>query len=330
MTSLPRKKSDILLKSACEETFPDLLRFFYPDADEIFDFGQPFEVMDKELREIFPERQKKGGTRHADLLVKVFLRKGGVEFILIHLEIESGNRKNFSRRMFEYGFRLFDRFNAPVAAIAVYTGDEQQRRPDRYHRKVLDTEIIYKYRTYHIFDHSDQELLAMKNPFALVVLTARKALLEGKIPQVQLNEERTLIARAMITCGRYSHEQIERFIWFLTNMIFIEDPEINRNFDTIIDSLTGRTSIMGIIETVKEITRNEGIQLGIEQGIEKGLEKGLEKGIQQGAEKKSLIVVQNLISMFNFSDKQAAEAANVPLSFVKKVRASLEAGRNKS
>ncbi len=60
------------MKSACEENFPDLLRFFYPDADEIFDFDQPLEIMDKELREIFPERQKKGGTRNADLLVKVY------------------------------------------------------------------------------------------------------------------------------------------------------------------------------------------------------------------------------------------------------------------
>ncbi len=207
--------------------------------------------------------------------------------------------------MFEYGLRLFDRFNAPVAAIAVFTGDKQQKRPDHYRRKVLDTEIIYKYRTYHIFDHSEEELLAMDNPFALIVLTARKALLEGKVPEEQLNAERTLIARAMITSGRYSHEQIERFIWFLTNMIFVKNPELNRNFDREIDSLTGRTNVMGIIETVKELTRQEGIELG--------------------AEKKSYLFVENLIVKFGFSDEQAAEAATVPLSFVRKVRAALKA-----
>ena len=74
-----RKKNDILLKSAFEESFPDLLRFFFTEADSIFDMGRSFEFMDKELLEILPEVHKKGGSRFVDMLVKVWLLNGEEE-----------------------------------------------------------------------------------------------------------------------------------------------------------------------------------------------------------------------------------------------------------
>lgn len=42
----PRKKSDELLKGAFKENFPDFLRFVYPDADDLIDFGKEIVFMD--------------------------------------------------------------------------------------------------------------------------------------------------------------------------------------------------------------------------------------------------------------------------------------------
>lgn len=53
----------MLLKSAFEEAFPDLLRFCFADADDIFDMGKDFVFLDKELSELFPELEKQGGSR---------------------------------------------------------------------------------------------------------------------------------------------------------------------------------------------------------------------------------------------------------------------------
>jgi hypothetical protein len=38
----PRKKNDIIFKGVFEEYFVHLLRFTYPNADQIFDFAFPF------------------------------------------------------------------------------------------------------------------------------------------------------------------------------------------------------------------------------------------------------------------------------------------------
>ncbi|MFT3949235.1 MAG: hypothetical protein QM763_19885 [Agriterribacter sp.] len=65
---------------------------------------------------------------------------------------------------------------------------------------------------------------------------------------------------------------------------------------------------MGIIEMLKE------------RETQKILEKGIEKGIERG----KVEVVRNLITKLGLPDAQAAEVAEVPVAFVKKVRASLK------
>jgi len=77
---------------------------------------------------------------------------------------------------------------------------------------------------------------------------------------------------------------------------------------------------MGIIETIKKIEREEGIEIGMKKGIEKGIEKGMERGIEKGKQE----VIENLIIKLGLSDKQVADVTEMPVSFVKKIRAALK------
>lgn len=117
-----RKKNDILLKAAFEETFVYLLRFIFPNADQLFDFSKAPIFMDKELRELFPELEKKGGTRQADLLAKVYLLDGSEQWILVHVEIQGQYNNNFPKRMYLYFYRIYDRYGIGITALAVFTG----------------------------------------------------------------------------------------------------------------------------------------------------------------------------------------------------------------
>jgi len=58
-----------------------------------------------------------------------------------------------------------------------------------------------------IFDHDQEALLKMNNPFALIALACQKSLLEGKIPEKQLGEERLSIAKALLS-HNYDHDRI--------------------------------------------------------------------------------------------------------------------------
>jgi predicted transposase/invertase (TIGR01784 family) len=100
-------------------------------------------------------------------------------------------------------------------------------------------------------------LQAKQNPFALIALTCQKALLESKIPDQELGEQRLTIAKALLR-HNYEPDRIISFMLFLKNFIFIDNEEINLIFDQQIEALTGGKINMGIIETIKMQERREG------------------------------------------------------------------------
>lgn len=318
-----RKKNDVLLKSAFEESFPDLLRFFFKGAETIFDMHKGFEFMDKELYELFPELDKKGGSRFVDMLVKSFLINGNEEWILIHLEIQHKNDKNFPKRMFQYFYRIYDRYNVPITAVAIFTGESVTNRPTHFEHRFLGTEIRYEYNAYHIFDHNERELLSMHNLFALVILAAQKALLMGKIPDEDLGQQRLMIARTLVQSQRYDSEKIRRFLFFLKTFIHIENPKINFNFDKEIDFLTNKHNAMGIIETIKMITREEGREVGREEGREVGREEGIKMGLKEASERKDYAFVKNLLLNTDFETARIAALTGVTEAYVSKIRSEI-------
>jgi hypothetical protein len=101
-----RHNKDILWKGLLEWVFDDLLRFVYPNADEVFDMQKGFGFLDKELAEMYPEPEKKTDVRAVDKLVKVFRKGGGEEWILTHIEVQDYTKRKerpfFPERMFRY------------------------------------------------------------------------------------------------------------------------------------------------------------------------------------------------------------------------------------
>jgi hypothetical protein len=117
-----RTDSDSLWKGIIEDTFDDLLRFVFPKADEVFDMQRKFGFLDKELAELYPEPGRSSATRIADKLVKVYRRNGEAEWLLVHLEVQGRAAQDFPERMFQYYYRIFDRWRHPVTAVAIFTG----------------------------------------------------------------------------------------------------------------------------------------------------------------------------------------------------------------
>lgn len=91
--------------------------------------------------------------------------------------------------------------------------------------------------------------------------------------------------------------------------------QLNVNFDKQIAILTGNETAMGIIETIKMIT--------LEEGIEKGIEQGIEKGIEKGRNEEKITFVKNLLSNTDFDISKIARLSGVSETFVKNVRQSL-------
>ena len=288
-----------------EEVFDDLLRFIFPDADQVYDLERGFEFMDKELAEMYPEPGKGSATRFADKLVKVFRRDGEEDCILCHIEIQGDTKKKdrplFAERMVRYFYRIWDKYRKPVSAVAIFTGRDGKKMPDRFEYRYRNTRLLYQYPTISILDFTDEELEKSDNPFAHVILAARTSLLEGKIPPADLLDRKVLIARKLLRKG-FSKRKIRAIFVFLENYVVFKDPEMNLNFKNRIE-LKYKNNIMGIDEYLKMI--------------------GKEEGIAEGEEKKSRLFVTNLLKE-GFPMKKIASLANVTLAFVRTVKADLK------
>jgi predicted transposase/invertase (TIGR01784 family) len=309
-----RRQNDILWKGMLEEVFDDLLRFVFPRAERIFDLKRGFEYLDKELAAMNPKPDRKSDTRFVDKLVKVYLRDGSEEWILCHVEVQGADDKDFAKRMFKYYARVFDRFDKPLTAIAIFTGKDGKSLPGMYIRKYEGAELTYKYNTLCILDYGDRSLAANRNPFALVMLAAKKALLSGKDLDQVLLKEKLAIAKMLIKRG-YSEEKTNGILSFLHNYVRFAEPETNRIFEAEIDRLTGKINTMGIIEQVK--------QMKLEEAKREGLKEGKKVGVKEGEEKRNRLFVANLLTSTSFSVAKIATLAGVTEAYVNSVKASI-------
>ena len=287
---------DILWKGVLQWVLDDLLRFVFPNADQVFDFRKSFSFLDKELAELSPGPGKKTDVKRADNLIKVFRKDGGEEWILIHVEVQNitkaKDRPFFPERMFRYYYRCFDRHQKPIVAIAVFCGPDGKKFMGRYEHEFMNTRVQYDYNTLSILDYSDKELAESKNPFAWVVLTAKKALLAGKNIDKKLLEGKLFIFRKLYENGIFEKEKLRAIMKFLDKYILFANRETIRTFGREVDKITGKTNTMDILTELY-------------------------------VEDKNKVFVKNLLTKTTHSVEEIAALAEVPVDFVKQVKKKL-------
>jgi hypothetical protein len=288
---MKQRKSDILWKVIMEEVFADLLRFIFPDADQVYDMERGFEYLDKELAEMDPQPDEEKDSRFADKLVKVYHRDGEEEWVLLHVEIQgdTSKRAEFAERMYEYFYRIRDRYRKPVSAVAIFTGLDGKDMPDRYTYEYRRTRLTYEYPTFSILDFSDEELDKSDNPFAQVVVAAKIRLLEGKIPDDDLLEIKLLAANKLQDKG-FDKLKIRAIFVFLRNYVLFDNPEMNRKFEERF-KLNDKYKVMDTVEYIRYEAKEESLAT----------------------------VVKNMIAA-KFSDEVIASLVGVSVDFVKEVR----------
>jgi hypothetical protein len=305
---MKQRKSDILWKVIMEEVFPDLLRFIYPDADEVYNMERGFEFLDKELAELNPQPDEEKDSRFADKLVKVYHRDGLEEWVLLHVEVQGDthDRDAFSERMYAYFYRIRDRYPGRlVSALAIFTGQDGNRMPGRYSYEYRGTKLTYEYPTVSILDYSDEELEKSTNPFAQVIVAARLRLKEEKVSEEELLNFKLLAARKLQEKG-FPMEKIRAIFNFLRNYVLFEKPETYRKFDNLFKE-TDKNNVMNTVEYIKM--------------------EGREEGIAEGKEKAAMAFVENLLKGSEFTVDKIASLANVSVEFVKEVKSKQNGAR---
>lgn len=53
-----------------------------------------------------------------------------------------------------------------------------------YRLVLVETEVYFRFKTYYVFDHAEEELLDNPNPIALVILPCQAEILVAKLSEV--------------------------------------------------------------------------------------------------------------------------------------------------
>ena len=324
------KRDDALWKGLIEDLADDFLKFFFSNAEEIFDFNRKISFLDKELEQLFPNTQDEFSPKYVDKLMKVYSKKGKEEWILVHIEVQGSTDKTFARRMFTYYYRILDKYNRKITALAILTDKNKSFHPTHYKSEFMGTEIYYKFNTYKALDADVQELEKNNNPFATVIEVVQTALLKGRIPDVTLYDLKINLLRKLLR-KNFSKEKIAALLRFLKLYVRFENKDLIHKFDEDLDTITNRPNVMGLKEFVldreRRMARKEGLQEGRDEGIimgkEEGREEGVEIGISKASYEKDFTFVKSLLENTDFDNAKIMLLTGVTKDFIKHVKEKL-------
>jgi len=201
--------------------------------------------------------------------LKVFTRDGNEKWILVHIEVQGSTDKTFGYRMFQYFYRIYDKYQKPIAAFVILTDTNKNFKPQYFEQTYLGTTLRYDFNTYKILEQDQDVLSESQNPFAMVILTALVALKKGKISEEELLSQKISLLKRLITKG-FSRKKIEALMGFLKLYVRFGKSENDVKFDQAIEqTLNKPKETMGIVEFVLERERRIGEQKGIAKGEKK-------------------------------------------------------------
>ncbi|HAI74829.1 MAG TPA: hypothetical protein DCM08_01165 [Microscillaceae bacterium] len=298
---------DTLWKGIIEDLFDDFLHYFFPEwAAQTVDFSQKFVFLDKELDEIAPKPQG-NQKRYADKLVKVFTQTGQEQWVLVHVEVQGYADSLFAERMFTYFYRIKDRWQKDVLAIALLTDDNPDFHPKSYTYEYHQTRYHYEFATFKLLEKTERELNIAGNPFSVVMLAAHKAL-----SQSNLTDEKQLVWKMdlvrSLKQAQYSGEKIRNILNFIRYYSKFKQVDTLALLDKQIQTTLNQRKPMGIEEAILQEVKEQAAKRAAKQAAKQAELQTKVKGIQ-------MALKQNILSL-----EQIAELFEVTLDFVKKVQ----------
>lgn len=310
---------DTLWKGIIENLVDDFVVYFFPNFVHVIDFERPFEFLDTELQKIIPDNE--GTDRHADKLIKARLKEGEEVWFLVHVEIQGYADPLFATRMYEYAYRIRDKFQRQLTALAIYTDWNRRYHFKEYCETFMGTKLLYQFNTYVLRDNPPSVLAQDANPFAAVMEAAWLQLGGEKKTDDQLYSDKLDLIRRLLK-RKVSREKIVSIVNFIKFFAPFTNSENLLKFESDLNQLINADQPMGIQEAILLEVEKKGIAQGIERGLEQGIERGLEQGVSIGeAKREEELLFQAIPQLLKDGDspEKIALIFNLPLERIEEI-----------
>ncbi|AXF57137.1 Rpn family recombination-promoting nuclease/putative transposase [Salicibibacter kimchii] len=297
----PYLDHDGLWKKVITDLFEPFLLFFVPDLYEQLDWNKQPDSLEQELKRTFPEKK---GTKYTDKLMKVHLKDGKEQWVLVHVEIQGSKEDDFPERMFQYFYRIFDKYKQKIYAIALLTDADQSFQPTSYEYHFHGTTLTYAYNTYKIRAQDEEALLKSNNPFALVVLAGKYMLKSENNADDRYQFKRQLF-ELILHNKNYSQAYTQSLLSFVDYLLTVPEElsqKLQEEFNPIAEeevSLMHNTSfpdpptLKPLFDKLRK-EREEGRMEGREEGIEASKRKIAEVMLNNGYSDEEIIKMTSI------------------------------------
>jgi len=131
-------------------------------------WSKEYVFLDQELRAVVQDAEL--GKRFVDKLVRVNVLNGEEKWIYIHVEVQGTKQAEFAKRIFVYNYRIFDRYDRPVASLAVLADTHKNWKPTSYGFTVLGCKLSLEFPVAKLTDYKERldELLESDNAFGWI------------------------------------------------------------------------------------------------------------------------------------------------------------------
>lgn len=196
----------------------------------------------------------------------------------MHVEVQGQEESDFAKRMFVYNYRIFDRYDRPVASLAVLSDERSNWRPEHFGYELWGCKVGIRFPVAKVIDHADRwdELEASDNLFATVVMAHLKTR-DTHQDEAGRKRWKLYLVRRLYERG-YQREDIINLFHFIDWLMRLPE-EMEESFWAEIRQYE-EDEKMEYITSVERIGIKKGIQQGIQQGILEGLLEGIELGLE--------------------------------------------------
>ena len=281
-------------KDILESYFQSALELCFPQLARQINWGKGIQLLGKEFQKIV--RRSELGRRSVDVLVQVWSVAGPEQWVLLHLEVQAQRDPEFPRRMFDYYSRICQRYNRPVASLAILADAHPRWKPARFQQALWGCETQFRFPVCKLLDlaRAETRLLRNSNPFAIVVLAQIKALQTAGA----LRHRRVWKA----TLAKLGHERgySRRLIldlYTFVDWVMVLSPKLEREVDQEIEAFEKA-------KRMKYITNME------RRGLEKGLERGRQEGQIRSQQESVLAVLETRFGEIPYDLREAVTATD--------------------
>ncbi|MDB9512977.1 DUF4351 domain-containing protein [Kamptonema animale CS-326] len=252
---------DRLFKELLTTFFVEFLELFFPEVARYLE-PNTLEFLDKEVFTDITE----GDRYEADLVAKIKFRTQET-FFLIHVESQAQYQANFSKRMFRYFSRLYEKHDLPVYPIALFSYDTPRSPQPSRHQVTFPNKLVldFNYDIIQLNRLNWRDFLQQQNPVASALM-AKMNIAPQERPRVKLECLRLLATL------RLNPAKMKLISGFIDTYLRLNSEE-----ESLLES---------------EIARIEPAQQEVVMEI---VTSWMERGIEQGKQSEALALILRLL-----------------------------------